>query len=249
MGELVPQDNSFAQISNVLLGEGMQKQLALACTRSVTPERMARIALTELRRTPRLLQCSPSSIYGALMQCAQLGLEPGPMGLAYLIPYGTECQFQIGYRGILNLIWRSELVSSIQSEVVYEGDHFEYANGIPPILRHVPSDDREVGAKPTHAYCVIGTTSGGWVSRVMTFDEIEAVRGKYSKSRNSDSPWITAWGEMACKTVIKFTAKRAPVSAEANQAISLDDMSEIGMKQNLGSTIEVETQEPGESKD
>lgn len=239
MSQLVVPDDKFKELSTVLLGEGMQNQLRMACTKAVTPERLARIVLTELRRTPKLLSCSPQSIYGALLQCAQLGLEPGPLGLAYIIPYGKEAQFQIGYKGILNLVWRSKLISSVQSEVVYEGDHFEYANGIPPTLRHVPSGDRPAGAKPTHAYCIIETTSGGWIFRVMTFDEIEKIRKAHSQS-GAGSAWTTAWDEQACKTVIKRTAKRAPVSAEVQQAVALDDMRDIGLAQNLGTTIDIE---------
>jgi len=243
MSQLVVQDDKHKQLSGLLLSDGMQRQLKLACTRSVTPERLARIMLTELRRTPKLMNCTQESLLGALMQCAQLGLEPGPLGLAYIIPYGKEAQFQVGYKGLLNLVWRSELISSVQSEVVYAGDHFEYANGIPPLLRHVPAETRDSAAKPTHAYCVIGTTSGGWIFRVMTFEEIEKLRKKHSQA-GSSSPWTTAWDEMACKTVMKRTSKRAPVSAEAQQAISLDDMSDVGLAQNLGTTIEVEKVEP-----
>ena len=239
MSELVVQDKKYKDLSSVLLGAGMQQQLKLACTKAVTPERIARIAMTELRRTPKLLNCTQESFLGALMECAQLGLEPGPLGLAYIIPYGKEAQFQVGYKGMLNLIWRSALISSVQSEVVYEGDHFEYANGIPPMLRHIPSETRDAAAKPTHAYCIIGTTSGGWIFRVMTFDDIEKLRKKHSQA-GGNSPWVTSWDEMACKTVMKRTGKRAPVSAEAQKAIALDDMSEIGLAQNLGTTIEIE---------
>lgn len=247
MTQLTTQQDNFSTLSTLLLGDGMQKQLRLACTKSVTPERLARIALTELRRTPKLLECSQASILGALMQCAQLGLEPGPMGLAYIIPYGKEAQFQVGYKGILNLVWRSGEISSVQSEVVYEGDHFEYANGIPPLLRHVPAENRDSAAKPTHAYCCIGTKSGGWIFRVMTFDEIESHRKQYSQA-GGKSPWVTAWNEQACKTVIKRTAKRAPVSAEAQTAIALDDMSEIGIAQNLGAAVEIEKVEQAEGE-
>jgi len=249
MTQLVKSEDKYKGLRSLLLGGGMQQQLKLACTRNVTPERMARIALTELRRTPKLMNCSQESFLGALMQCAQYGLEPGPMGLAYLIPYGNECQFQVGYKGLLQLAWRSEQISSIQSEVVYSCDHFEFSNGIPPSLKHVPVDTRPDDAVPTHTFCVIGTTSGGWIFRVMTTGEVEKIRKDHAKDTRKDSAWVTAWDEMACKTVMKRTCKRAPVSSEVLAAIALDDMSEIGMAQNLGADITIDQYKTDEGEE
>lgn len=211
------------------------QQLKYALPRAgVTPERMARIVLTEIRRTPKLADCSVPSLLGAVMQCAQLGLEPGPMGLAWIIPYGDEAQFQVGYKGLLNLTWRSEQISSVQSEVVYEKDHFTYSNGIPPELRHVPAEGGDRG-KPTHVYAVVGTKAGGWIFRVMTAEEVNEHRKQHSKAGKSGkpTPWDTAWDEMACKTVLKRTLKRAPVSTEVQNALSLDDRAELGVPQEI----------------
>ncbi len=174
------------------------------------------------------------------MACAQLGLEPGPMGLAYLIPYKGEATLQVGYKGLLNLVWRSGQVASVQAEVVCEKDEFRYANGIPPELHHVPAaGDR---GDVTHAYAVIGTTTGGWIFRVMTAQEIEEHAQRFSESyaRGRNTPWKTDWNEMACKTVLKRTGKRAPLSAEAIRAVDLDDKAELGIPQELDVTPEAE---------
>lgn len=233
MSELVPLKKKVQTIQGYLCGPAFRQQLQMALPRAgVTAERMARIVMTEIRRNPKLAECSVESLLGATMQCAQLGLEPGPMGLAYIIPYGKEAQFQVGYKGLLNLIWRSDQISSVQSEVVCANDHFTYSNGIPPELRHVPADgDR--GA-PTHVYAVIGTKAGGWIFRVMTTAEVNEHRKKFSKAKSS--PWDTDWSEMACKTVLKRTGKRAPVSTEAQAAIVLDDKAELGMPQEIDVT-------------
>ena len=238
MTQLVTTTDAQKGLQATLQSEGMLRQLKMACAKTVTPERMARIAMTELRRVPKLAQCTPASFLGALMQCAQLGLEPGPMGLAYLIPYGNEVTLQVGYKGLLQLVWRSEQIASVQSEVVYEGDVFEFAHGIPPTLRHVPADQRPDDAKPTHVYACLGTKGGGWITRVRTFEQIEAHRKKYSKA-GSGSPWTTAWDEMACKTVIKLAVKRAPVSSEVITAVALDDQAEVGDRQHLGVAVEL----------
>ena len=81
----------------------MQPQIEKALPSVITPERFTRMALTAVSMNPELGACTPESFCGAMMQAAQLGLEPNtPLGQAYLIPYnnsrkGTkEAQFQLG---------------------------------------------------------------------------------------------------------------------------------------------------------
>jgi recombination protein RecT len=232
--QIVPVRERVNSVAKYIQHPSFIEQLRMALPRSgVTADRMARIVITEIRRNPQLAECSVESLLGAIMQCAQLGLEPGPMGLAYLIPYGKEAQLQVGYKGLLNLIWRSEQIASVQAEVVHERDQFTYANGIPPELRHIPArGDR--GAL-THVYAVIGTKTGGWIFRVMTTEEVNDHRARFSKAGKSGkpTPWDTDWSEMACKTVLKRTGKRAPVSTEVQVAIALDDKAEIGVPQEI----------------
>ncbi|MED4581843.1 recombinase RecT [Brevibacillus choshinensis] len=111
----------------------------------MTPERLARITLTAISRTPLLTECTPASIVGAVMNCATLGLEPNLIGHAYLVPYRNkqgfmECQFQIGYKGQIDLIRRTGDVSKIYAETVYENDLFIYIKGEDKRLIHVPFD-------------------------------------------------------------------------------------------------------------
>lgn len=79
----------------------MEPQIAKALPSIVTPERFTRIVTTALSSNPDLADCTPESFLGAIMQSAQLGLEPNtPLGDAYLVPYRNkgrlETQFQIG---------------------------------------------------------------------------------------------------------------------------------------------------------
>ncbi|MFW5433283.1 recombinase RecT [Paenibacillus apiarius] len=112
----------------------------------MTPERLARITLTAISRTPKLAECTSASIVGAVMNCATLGLEPNLIGHAYLVPFfnnkaGTmECQFQIGYKGQIDLIRRTGDVAKIYAETVYENDLFVYIKGEDKRLVHVPFD-------------------------------------------------------------------------------------------------------------
>lgn len=106
-------------------------EIAKALPSVMTPERFARIVTTAVTNNPKLAQCTPQSFVGAMLNSAQLGLEPNTsLGQAYLIPYGNKCQFQIGYRGLLDLAFRTGEVKSITAEVVKENDTFEYELGL-----------------------------------------------------------------------------------------------------------------------
>lgn len=108
-----------------VLSDQFKKQLALAVPKHLSADRMARIAATEVRKTPALLNTTPASFLGAVMQSAQLGLEPGSaLGQAYLVPYGNQCQLILGYRGMIDLARRSGQVLSLNAYAVREGDEF-----------------------------------------------------------------------------------------------------------------------------
>lgn len=84
--------------------KAMQPEIKKALPEVITVERFTRMALSALNTTPKLKECTQMSFLSALMNAAQLGLEPNtPLGQAYLIPYKNkgvlECQFQIGYKG------------------------------------------------------------------------------------------------------------------------------------------------------
>ena len=124
--------------------KGYEGQIAKALPSVMTPERFSRIAMTAVTKSPTLGRCTPGSFMGALLTAAQLGLEPNtPLGQAYLIPYKNkgvlECQFQLGYRGLIGLAHRSGELRSIEAHIVYENDEFEYELGLEPKLKHVPA--------------------------------------------------------------------------------------------------------------
>ena len=110
----------------------------------LTPERFTRMVLTALSKDNKLASCTPNSFLGAMMQAAQLGLEPNtPLGQAYLIPFKNkgvlEVQFQIGFKGMIDLAYRSKEVTDISAQCVYENDEFEYELGLSPVLKHKPA--------------------------------------------------------------------------------------------------------------
>ena len=162
-----------------------------------------------------------------MMTAAQLGLEPNtPLGQAYLIPFrnkGTlECQFQLGYKGLIDLAYRSGQITVIQAHTVYANDEFHYEFGLDPQLKHVPAEgDR---GEPIFFYAVFKTKDGGFGFEVMSADEVRAHAKKYSQAFSSDySPWKTNFEEMAKKTVLKKALKYAPLKTDFVRGLSTDE--------------------------
>ena len=206
--------------------KSMEKEIAKALPSVMTPERFTRIVLSAISTNPQLASCTPGSFLGAMMQSAQLGLEINtPLGQAYILPYrnkGTlEAQFQLGYKGLIDLAYRSGEVEVIQSHVVYEKDTFECEYGLEPKLRHIPADgDRGV---PVKVYALFKTQNDGFGFEVMSMEDVKKHAQKYSQSYSSSfSPWKTNFEEMAKKTVLKKALKYAPMKSEFVRAVSAD---------------------------
>ena len=126
--------------------KSMEGEIKRALPSVITPERFTRMVLSALSTNPKLAACTPKSFLGAMMSAAQLGLEPNtPLGQSYLIAYrnhgNLECQFQLGYKGLLDLAWRSGEIVSIYAETVYENDEFHYNLGLSPDLVHIPATE------------------------------------------------------------------------------------------------------------
>lgn len=192
----------------------------------VTPERLCRIGLNAASRNPQLMNCTPETIVGAIVNCATLGLEPNLLGHAYIVPFYNnktgkmEAQFQIGYKGALDLIRRTGAVSTLSAHEVYEGDRFEYSYGLEEKLIHIPSgeDDEE---RITHFYACYKLKDGGTGFVVMTRSQMEKHRDKFTKSKTKQGevfgPWKDHFVSMALKTVILKLIKYMPVSIEQQE--------------------------------
>lgn len=232
-----------------------QKQMALAMPKSMTPDRLTRIVMTECRKTPALLKCAPESFYGAVLQCAALGLEPGSaLGHCYLLPFGNgkdkqgrpNAQLIIGYRGMIDLARRSGQIVSLQAYCVHAQDTFNYQLGLEPDIQHVPASTADRGPV-THVYAVAKLKGGGIQFEVMSRAEIEKVRST-SKAGNS-GPWASHWDEMAKKTVIRRLFKYLPVSIEAVRAVEIDEKTDRGEATTDQDFLDAEFIEKGDVND
>lgn len=188
-----------------------------------------------VQKTPKLLDCTETSLMNAVMSCVACKIYPNtPSGEAYLIPYGKEVQFQLGYQGIVTLLYRSS-IDMIYSEIVRENDEFDFEMGLNPRLVHKPNLDSERGE--AKAVYVVAVHKGEKAYYVMSKYEVEKFK-KFSKSASSSSsPWkesndpqLNMWR----KTALKQLAKLLPTNSEIAEAIEADTKADLApQKSNI----------------
>ena len=238
-------------IAGLLTDPKIKAQLALALPKHMTVDRLARIALTEVRKVPKLAQCDQTSFLGAIMQCAALGLEPGgALGHAYMLQFdknkknaqgkwervGTEVQLIVGYRGMIDLARRSGQIQSLEARAVYAKDEFSVELGLDSKIVHRPAWDATDRGALTFVYAVAKLKDGGIQFDVMSRAEVEKIRAR-SKSKDN-GPWVTDFDEMAKKTVVRRLFKYLPVSIEIQRAVGLDEQAEAGVSQDNALVID-----------
>lgn len=157
------------------------------------------------------------------MQCAQLGLEPGPLGQAYIIPFKNkgvqEAVFVPGYRGLIDLARRSGHIRSIYANEVREADHFVISYGVGGTLEHKP-DWKKSDSPVVGYYAFAELVGGGYQFTIMSKDQVEAHRRAHSKAKYG--PWKDHFDEMAKKTLIRRLAKSLPMTVEYMRAEQAD---------------------------
>lgn len=216
-------------VMSYLKTDAVRTAIAASCSKHVTPERLVRVACSAISRQPLLAQCTRESLYLALTNCGQLGLEPNLLGSAYLVPYKNrktnvyEAQMIPGYRGLIELARRSGQIKTLAAYVVHERDEFSWQVGeLPRHVRYL--GDEEPGAMRL-AWAFALFTDGAHQVEVMTRREIDATR---ARSRASDNgPWVTDYEEMAKKTVVRRLAKYLPLTIELAAALEADTAAEI----------------------
>lgn len=214
----------------------IKNQLAAALPRWLSPDRMLRVLMTEMMKNPKLFDCTRESVLSAVIQCAQLGLEP-VLGRAYLVPYKNICQFIPGYQGLIDLARRSGTISDVYAEVVYDNDEFDLVLGSERKIHHRPYYLRghEDHGLPIGAYCIWILKDGTQHPSYMPINQIYKRRDKSpafkfgdSGDRNKgggkkDSVWHVWEEEMIKKTVVKNSAKFVPASIEFMEAVQIDN--------------------------
>lgn len=221
------------------LMKSMEAQIARALPSHIKPDRMIRIMTTMMSSSPKIMQCDQKSLLAALMLSGQLGLEPNtPLGQCYIIPYGTKATFQLGYKGLIELAYRTSQYQVIYAMPVYSNDKFEFSYGLNPDLKHTPANKPE--GNPVYYYAVYKLINGGSDFRVWSREKVETHAKKFSKAFNtSDSPWKTNFDSMAMKTVLIDVLKFSPKSIELDRAISNDGAIRDNVPEVDGNIIDI----------
>lgn len=222
-------------------------QIALALPRHCSPERMMRVALTAVQRTPALLDCTPESFLGCMIQASQLGWEFDPiLGHCFPVPFNNkktgkmECHLIPGYKGLVDLARRSGNISTVEARVVHKKDEYSFQYGLHPDLRHIPTADEDPG--PIIAfYAVVHLRDGAAQFEPMWKREVDAIRAR-SQARN-DGPWVTDYAEMGKKTTLRRLCKLLPVSVELQKMVALDERAEAGIPQDLAAIVTVDSED------
>jgi recombination protein RecT len=237
-----------------------EKTIMDSLPQHLRPERMMRVCVTAINRTPDLLRCTPLTVINSIVHLSQLGLEPR-QNEAYLVPFKRskkdakgnwtnywECVPMIDYRGKAKLARQSGLVDDIVADVVYSRDKFRYEltqEGL--IFEHKPLKLRELEGQLVEvkdrgvmvgAYAVAFFKDAKPHAVFMTRSEISEIRNM-SKAKDG-GPWEETdkgqpknennWNEQAKKTAVHRLCKMIPQSVELSMANELDDRVDAGLR-------------------
>jgi recombination protein RecT len=207
------------------LFERKKSAIAGIMPKHLTPERLMKVVISAVSRTPLLAECTLPSVFLAAVQCAELGLEPNtPLGLIYLVPYWNgkigrrEAQVIVGYRGLVRLAVQSGDVRAIQAYVVHSRDTWEVEYGLEPRLVHKPYFGVEEPGDPVAFYAVAELREDFRVFAVMTKREVDVIRERvrrfYPDGKPIQTPWDSDYEEMGKKTAIRRLSKILPLTVD-----------------------------------
>lgn len=217
-----------------LLSDTFKSQILQALPKDLEIDKFMRLLFVQVQRNPKLLQCSKESIFGAAIQCAQMGLLPDGRQ-AHLVPFKGVCTPIADWKGLVELMYRTGRILRVHADVICEHDEFEYNLG--QVKRHVPNFKQPRGA-PYAAYAFAEMAGGTTASVVMTREEIYMIRdkssgyGAFKKGWAKDTPWEDpqAEPEMWKKTAVKRLAKYVPLSSEIRDMVLTEDSDERFIK-------------------
>lgn len=204
----------------------------------LTPERVLRIAYNAVQRTPKLRECTHTSLINAIIEVSKRGLDIGYT--AHIIPYGKEAVFICDYKGFIDLAHRSGQINAFRFKPVYGKDDFSYQEGTDPWIKHKPHRGEDRGPLVA-AYAVVSYKHGGFDFEVIEQADAEAIKKRSPGARTKDSPWNNEdeW-TMWCKSAVRRLVKRVPQSPDLQAVAYLDEMAEAGMKQEFEDAIDAE---------
>ncbi len=240
----------------------MRPEIERALPKHMDPDRLARVALTVVQQNPDLARCDARTLLGALMTCAQVGLEPGPQGHVYFVPYRNRREntvtltFILGYQGMIELARRSGLLMSIAAHTIYQnevdgkhGGEFAVEYGTNNRLTHKPIVFGErgpaVGYYATARLKSPASDATEDVFVVLSKGEVDGFRQRSATQRDTPSgPWSTDYEAMAWKTCIRRLARWLPQSPELAAAMQHEETVRTEVVRNVVDEAEPKPPEP-----
>lgn len=247
----------------------MESQFALAMPRGVEAAQLIRDALTLLKTQKNLDRCDAMTVLGGLMTCAQLGLRPGVLGHAWLLPFWDKnageidqttkkpkgcykAQLVIGYQGYRELAQRSSQVANVIGRIRYANDHFDIDYGVEDRLVHKPKLDGDRGPA-VGFYAIVKYTNGGYAFWYMSKTEVEQHRDQFAMAKYYDKakarhviigPWRDHFDSMAVKTAFLALAKWMPKSTDLASAIEADGSVRVDLSPDMDAMLHGERPSP-----
>ena len=224
----------------------MKQQMGLVLPRHMTPDRMARLALTAFNSNHDLQMCSFESIAASVLIASQMGLEIGVGGQGWLIPYNGKATFVPGWQGLLELLNRSGRATAWTGSV-FQGDSFEWELGDSPFVKHKPIGGK-VG-KPLFTYAIGRVKGMDWpIIEVWTREAVEQHRTRYNKvgkkhySFTNDNNWEMYSRKVPLLQVLKYL----PKSIELQAAIDASYAADTGSNYTINADFTVTADEPAD---
>lgn len=204
-------------------------ELKKALPAHVPAERMNRVIMTAVRNNPELLDADERTLLGAAFRAAHLGLEPGLLGHCFFVAYNRQVTLQIGYRGYIELLWRTGKIAKIEAREIYENDEFDAEHGSNEFLKHKKAWRNRGEIIGFYAY--IKMTSGAQYFEVMSVEEVNEIRDNYSADyknkkkygKEHQSIWHKHYAAMGKKTVLHRIKNTLPLSIEEMRQFEADN--------------------------
>lgn len=215
--------------------------------------------VTAVNENTKLAECEPQSVITAALTAASMDLPINQnLGFAYLIPYKNKdsnvCQFQMGYKGFVQLAQRSGFYKTINAEDVREGElvKIDHLSGEAE-FDWIDDDKEREKAKIVGYVAYFKLLNGFEKSIYWSIEKCEAHAKKFSKSfKFGGGLWRDDFDSMAKKTVLKqLLSKFGPLSTQLQEAISKDQTvnGEYVDSPDYSEPVTIEAAEMGASED
>ncbi|UPO98393.1 recombinase RecT (plasmid) [Cetobacterium somerae] len=220
-------------LKSLLATEAIRKQMKSLLGDKAGHFMMAIVGVVE--GTPQLQDCEPQSIINSAIASATLDLPiEKNLGYAYIVPYKDKAQFQMGYKGYIQLALRSGQYKYINSIEIKEGELENYNLLTGEFnFKFIEDINQRLEAKTIGYASYIEFTNGFRNTLYMTKEQIENHAEKYSQSYGTDlkkgyssSNWSKNFDSMALKTVLKLNlSKFGALSVSVQKALQIDGSS------------------------